>query len=92
MITRAKRYLDEAGMPSPAMLRSVLAEHLAEAPRLGKLADYYRGDSEITRRVRQKGLPNNRIAHPYARYIVSVATGYLIGQPVNRRRHLIHDL
>jgi SPP1 family phage portal protein len=83
MITRAKRYLDEAGMPSPAMLRSVLAEHLAEAPRLGKLAGYYRGDSEITRRVRQKGLPNNRIAHPYARYIVSVATGYLIGQPVN---------
>lgn len=82
MITRASRYLVD-GMPSEIMLKSVLREHLADVPRLTNLAAYYRGESAITKRQREKGLPNNRIAHPYARYIVSVATGYLIGQPVN---------
>lgn len=82
MIRRARRYLDERGMPTDAMLRSVLAEHVRNLPRLGMLRDYYLGKSPIMSRVRAKGLPNNRIAHPIARYIVSVATGYLAGQPV----------
>ena len=82
MIRRAKRYLDERGMPTDAMLRSVLAEHVRNLPRLGMLRNYYLGNSPIMSRVRAKGLPNNRIAHPIARYIVSVATGYLAGQPV----------
>ena len=74
MITRAKRYLDEAGMPSPAMLRSVLAEHLAEAPRLGKLADYYRGDSEITSRAfptTASPIPTRATSSPWPRAISS---------------------
>ena len=81
MIKRAERYLVD-GMPTDTMLRSVLQEHAGNIPRLTMLRDYYRGKSAITKRERAKGLPNNRIAHPYARYIVSVATGYLIGQPV----------
>ena len=81
MIRRAKRYLVN-GMPTDEMLRSVLAEHNRDVPRLQKLRDYYLGNGEIMRRTRSAGLPNNRIAHPYARYITSVATGYLAGQPV----------
>lgn len=83
MIRRAKRYLDENGMPTSAMLRSVMAEHVRNLPRLRALKEYYSGESPITRRVRATGLPNNRIAHPIARYIVSIAAGYLAGQPVS---------
>ena len=82
MIKRAARYLVN-GMPSDTMLRSVLQEHMQNLPRLNMLGKYYRGESDITGRERAKGLPNNKIAHPFARYIVSVATGYLIGQPVS---------
>lgn len=82
MIKRAARYLVN-GMPTETMLRSVLQEHSKNLPRLNMLGDYYRGKSNITSRERAIGLPNNKIAHPFARYIVSVATGYLIGQPVS---------
>ena len=82
MIKRAARYLVN-GMPSDTMLRSVLKEHMQNLPRLNMLGKYYRGESDIKGRERAKGLPNNKIAHPFARYIVSVATGYLIGQPVS---------
>lgn len=51
-------------------------------PRLCMLRDEYDGKSPITRRVRTAGLPNNRLAHPYQRYIVTMASGYLAGQPV----------
>lgn len=82
MIKRANRYLVD-GMPSMSMLCSVLKEHLANVPRLERLRRYYSGESAIMSRTRASGLPNNRISHPYARYIVSVATGYLAGQPVS---------
>lgn len=51
-------------------------------PRLRMLRDEYDGKSPITRRVRTAGLPNNKLAHPYQRYIVTMASGYLAGQPV----------
>ena len=69
-------------MPMSKMLQSVLREHLAALPRLQQLGNYYRARNAISTRMRSAGLPNNRIAHPFARYIVSVTTGYLIGQPV----------
>lgn len=65
------------------MLKSVLEEHLRNVPRLLTLSDYYHAKTAITRRERAAGLPNNKIAHPFARYITSVATGYLIGQPAS---------
>ena len=83
MITRAERFLDNRGMPMSQMLQSVLREHLAALPRLQRLGDYYRANNAIASRKRAEGLPNNRIAHPFARYIVSVATSYLIGQPAS---------
>lgn len=82
MITRSREHLNGDGLPTAEMLRSVLAEHHIDAQRMGRLADAYDAKSQILTRVRRDGLPNNRIAHPYARYITTIATGYLIGQPV----------
>ncbi len=81
MIIRSQEYLDN-GMPTIEMVTSVVSEHVREMPRLKQLRDYYEGRSAITQRTRAEGLPNNKIAHPYARYITQVATGYLVGQPV----------
>lgn len=82
MITRAREYLTEEGLPPPEMLRTVLAEHRAGLERLRRLRAAYDAKGPILDRKRREGLPNNRLAHPYARYITSIATGYLIGQPV----------
>ena len=83
MIIRPKEYLDkETGRPPVEMVHSVIQEHTHALPRLKKLMNYYNANSAIHSRQRAAGLPNNRIAHPYARYISTIATGYLIGQPV----------
>ena len=83
MITRSRDYLDENGLPPPEMLRTVLAEHYAGLGRLQRLKEAYMARGPILDRQRRDGLPNNRLAHPYARYITTVVTGYLIGQPVS---------
>lgn len=83
MITRNSAYLQPDGLPTPAMLGSVLAEHHAHLPRLEKLRRYYMADGDILKRERLSGQPNNKIAHPFARYITAVATGYLVGKPVS---------
>lgn len=80
MITRSPDYMI-GDMPSEELIQSVLAEHALSLPRLDKLDRYYRGDGDIIRRTRADGLPNNRVSHPFCRYIASVTTGYLIGNP-----------
>ena len=80
MIQRSAKDLMD-GLPSSVMLRSVLKEHFANCERLGRLRDAYHAQSAISGRMRSSGLPNNRIAHPFARYIVAVTSGYLIGRP-----------
>ena len=82
MITRAREYLNEDGLPPMEMLRSVISEHKVRAEIMGRLRDAYNAKSAILQRQRRSGLPNNRIAHPYARYITTLAVGYMIGQPV----------
>ena len=82
MITRSWEYLTENGLPPPDMLRTVLAEHRAEIGRLKRLRAAYDTRSPILERKRRPGLPNTKLAHPYAHYITTIATGYLIGQPV----------
>ena len=80
MIQRSSKDLVD-GMPTASMLMSVMKEHLTDCIRLNELKEAYGGQGAITRRMRSPGLPNNRIAHPFARYIVAVTTGYLIGKP-----------
>ena len=83
MIIRAREHLGEDGMPPKDMLVSVLSEHRARAAQMERLRAAYNGESAILMRQRRNGLPNNRIAHPYARYITTMATGYMIGKPVS---------
>lgn len=83
MITRNSAYLQSDGMPTPEMLSSVISEHQQNLPRLEKLRRYYMADADILKRERPAGQPNNRMAYPFARYITSVATGYLAGKPVS---------
>jgi len=70
------------GEVTPSLLAGVLAEHNRQAARYRRLKNYYMGDTEVMRRSRAVGLPNNKIAHPFARYIVMVAVGYLVGESV----------
>lgn len=81
MIVRPAEYLIN-GLPADKMLRSVMAEHNLNLQRLKRLRAYYDGDAPIMYRERTKGLPNNRIAHPIARYIANITSGYLVGNPV----------
>jgi SPP1 family phage portal protein len=51
-------------------------------PLARRMDAYYDGRSAVTFRRKPYGAPNNRLAHPFARYIVTMAAGYLLGSPV----------
>ena len=72
----------EGGGPDEAMLASCLREHLWGLPRLTRLRRCYDGRADILQRQREPGLPNNRLAHGYPRFITAMAAGYLLGAPV----------
>ena len=55
-----------------------------DIPRLNKLGDYYMDKNQVLKRVQEdKSKPNNKIAHPYARYITDTFTGYFLGDAVS---------
>ena len=80
MITRPRWQAGDG--PDGETLDSCLREHLSRMPRLNRLRRYYDGRNDVLRRTRDEGLPNNRLAHAFPRYIVAMASGYLIGSPV----------
>lgn len=80
MIIRPRR---ESDRPDMETLKACLQEHLYRLPRLERLRAYYCGKHDILRRVRDSGLPNNRLIHGFPRYISVMAAGYLIGSPVS---------
>ena len=80
MIIRNGREIGE--VISGALLKSVMAEHLRDKPRRDALRAAYDNKRDILGRKRGAGLPNNRLAHGFARYIVTLSGGYLIGKPV----------
>lgn len=62
----------------------VIAEFLRDVrPRLLRLGRAYEGRGAIVERMRAPGLPNNRLVHAFPRYIVTMASGYLVGKPVS---------
>ena len=64
-------------------ISGAIAEFLRDVrPRLDRLGRAYEGKGAITQRMRSPGLPNNRLVHAFPRYIVSMASGYLVGKPV----------
>ena len=75
----------EGGGPDAGMLNSCLREHLSRLPRLNRLKRYYDGKHDILARRREAGMPNNRLVHGFPRYITAMASGYLIGSPVEYR-------
>ncbi len=83
MIVRNREFMAEP-VP-PKMLNSVLAEHRKGEKRLKALEKAYNNQRCILDRTKPDGKPNNRLAHPYPRYIVTMAAGYLLGGPVSYR-------
>lgn len=68
---------------SAAVVKGAIGEFVRDVvPRLNKLAEAYEGKGAITKRTRATGLPNNKLVHAYPRYIVTMASGYLVGEPV----------
>ena len=56
---------------------------VSEVPRLQKLHNYYIGAPDIKKRsMSDNSKPNNKIANPYAAYIVDTVQGYFLGQPI----------
>lgn len=80
MITRDSACLTQ-GL-SGKLLQGCLNEHLRGVEKLTRLRDAYRLRAAITRRTRADGLPNNRLSHAYVRYIVTIASAYLVGSAV----------
>lgn len=66
-----------------AVIKGVISEFTTNTlPTLEKMRDAYRGKGAITKRTKSTGLPNNRLVHAYPKYIVTMASGYLVGEPV----------
>ena len=82
MIVRSRKFMPQ-GEVTGELLEGVVREHMRSAPRYKKLKDYYLGQTDIMKRTRAPGLPNNRVSHGFARYIVTVTAGYLVCQGVS---------
>ncbi len=80
MIIRDEKY--GGGRIRGEVLKSVIEEHMGGQERRRKLQNAYRNQHDILNRKRGKGLPNVRLSHGFAKYIVTMATGHLMGQPV----------
>ena len=52
-------------------------------PHFDRLANYYMGNHDIMNRQKSETLMNNKIMVNHAKYIVDVAVGYLLGNPVD---------
>lgn len=81
MIVRSKEHMLPACRDQ--LLRSVLSEFLLGREERERLRRYYENSHPILQRNREKGLPNNCLSHGFARYIVAMAGGYLLGKPVS---------
>lgn len=84
MIVRNANYLyGPSGSLNLEMLKSCVQQHEAKVrPRIEKLREYYRNNPAILYRTRPGYKANNRIAHAFPRYITLIASGYLLGEPV----------
>ena len=70
-----------------AISKDVVSGAIAEftrdvRPRLIRHGKAYEGQGTITKRMRAAGLPNHHLVHAFPRYIVTMASGYLVGRPV----------
>ena len=70
-------------MLTPEMVVKYIEKNRAEVARRQKLYNYYLGKHDILKRsMADATKPNNKIVHPYAKYITNLMTGYFMGDPV----------
>jgi len=55
-----------------------------EQPRIKKLQDYYKGETDILKRTfRDPSKPNHKIVNSFSSQIVDTETGYFMGKPIS---------
>lgn len=81
MILVDREWLQD-GEPPPELLWETLRQFERERLRLCGLKAFYDGEHLIGQRWRAKGAPNHRLWHDLPGYIVSLTSGYLVGEPV----------
>lgn len=78
-------YLDRSEVPDvenipPAVLRYLIEKAEAAVPRYCRLDDYYQGRHPIL--LEKPGENESKVAVNYAKYVVDIARGYYLGEPV----------
>lgn len=77
------RELMQDGIPTPEILEYCIKQHQGTLARLNKLSDYYDGKQAISNReFGNSNIPNHKIVANHAKYIVDIATGFLVGNPI----------
>lgn len=77
------RELMQDGIPTPEILEYCIKQHQGTLARLNKLSDYYDGKQDISNReFGNPNIPNHKIVANHAKYIVDIATGFLVGNPI----------
>lgn len=77
------RELMQDGIPTPEILEYCIKQHQGTLARLNKLSDYYDGKQDISNRTFDNpNIPNHKIVANHAKYIVDIATGFLVGNPI----------
>lgn len=81
-ITLDKELMQD-GIPTPEILEYCIKQHQGTLARLNKLSDYYDGKQDISNRTfGNPNIPNHKIVANHAKYIVDIATGFLVGNPI----------
>ena len=81
-ITLDKELMQD-GIPTPEILEYCIKQHQGTLARLNKLSDYYDGKQAISNRTfGNPNIPNHKIVANHAKYIVDIATGFLVGNPI----------
>jgi len=87
MITRPRELLYVPGGEGETINRVLVTKCIEEfeddvRPDVKKMRDYYNGKQDIAQRTKEVGKANNKISHNYPLYITTIASGYLLGSPV----------
>lgn len=77
------RVTNEEAITDALIVALVSRYQTTEVPRLKRLHDYYISKPDIkNRQMNDPAKPNNKIASPYAAYIVDTVQGFFMGKPI----------
>lgn len=77
--------LDSVDDLTPQNIKALIKRYKTnEVPRIKRLFDYYKGNSDIKKRMMEDAnKPNNKIDTNFSSYIADTINGYFMGKPVN---------